>query len=69
MTLCEAIRQMRRNAQNDENYNWADRLEEEINTLANALDWHKAEIERLKERINGLMFDHIEAAIVKKEGK
>jgi hypothetical protein len=48
MNLFDALLRMRSYAPNGPHPDWADRIDEEINTLSAANDWSKGEIERLK---------------------
>jgi hypothetical protein len=48
MKLSDALLRMRSYAPNGPHPDWADRIEEEINTLSAANDWSKGEIERLR---------------------
>jgi hypothetical protein len=51
MNLFDALLRMRSYAPNGPHLDWADRIEEEINTLSAANDWSKGEIERLQDAI------------------
>jgi hypothetical protein len=56
MKIKDALLRMRSYAPNGHHPDWADRIEEEINTLSAANDWSKGEIKHLRFIVKMLLY-------------